>query len=168
MKKWSAYAAECIHCIVRPCVQNPWYCLHSLINVFCMVWSCCHGDPRIGRLKRGNVCMEGVREKEKGAPLACLLTDGLTQKHGALCVHAYWYAWIVILLNLLSSHALQLFLLFRLYLCVPAPMSSCLLQLMPWVGKLHSPSSLYTCYFCSEVLSLPCQRSITYWAEFMT
>lgn len=35
--KWSAYAAECIHCIVRPCVQNPWYCLHSLINVFCMV-----------------------------------------------------------------------------------------------------------------------------------
>lgn len=35
--KWSAYAAECIHCIVRPCVQNPWYCLHSLINVFCMI-----------------------------------------------------------------------------------------------------------------------------------
>ncbi|KAK5888851.1 hypothetical protein CesoFtcFv8_014906 [Champsocephalus esox] len=35
--KWSAYAAECIDCIVRPCVQNPWYCLHSPINVFCMV-----------------------------------------------------------------------------------------------------------------------------------
>ncbi|XP_010784288.1 receptor-type tyrosine-protein phosphatase delta-like [Notothenia coriiceps] len=37
---WSAYAAECIDCIdciVRPCVQNPWYCLHSPINVFCMV-----------------------------------------------------------------------------------------------------------------------------------
>ena len=37
MMKWSAYAAECIDCIVRPCVQNLWYCLHSPINVFCMV-----------------------------------------------------------------------------------------------------------------------------------
>ncbi len=33
--------------------------------------------------------MEGVREKEKGALLACLLTDGLTQEHGTVCVHAY-------------------------------------------------------------------------------
>lgn len=33
--------------------------------------------------------MEGVREKEKGAPLACLLTDGLTPEHGTVCVHAY-------------------------------------------------------------------------------
>lgn len=37
LKRWPASAAECIHCIVRPCVQKPWYCLHSLINVFCMV-----------------------------------------------------------------------------------------------------------------------------------
>lgn len=104
MMKWSAYAAECIDCIVRPCVQNPWYCLHSPINVFCMVWSCCHGDPRIGRLKGGDVCMEGAREKEKGAPLACVLTDGLTREHGTVCVHAYWCARVVILLNLLPCH----------------------------------------------------------------
>lgn len=104
LKRWSAYAAECIDCIVRPCVQKPWYCLHSLINVFCMVWCCCHGDPRIGRLKRGNVCMKGVGEKEKGALLAWSLTDGLTQEHGTVCAHAYWSAQIVVLLNLLPSH----------------------------------------------------------------
>lgn len=123
MKRCAYAAAECIDCIVRPCVQNPWYCLHSPINVFCMVWSCCHGDPRIGRLKRGDVCMEGVREKEKGAPLACLLTDWLTPEHGTLCVYAYWYAPIVILLNLLSCHISQLspffffFLSFRVIMC---------------------------------------------------
>lgn len=76
---------------------------------FCMVWSCCHGDPRIGRLKkkRGDVCMEGVREKEKGAPLACVQTDGLTgawqhcvcaclcvSARVCVCVHAYGCAWV--------------------------------------------------------------------------
>lgn len=53
--------------------------------------------------------MEGVREKEKGAPLACVLTDGLTPEHGTVCYHAYWYAQIVIWLNLLSCHVLLLF-----------------------------------------------------------
>lgn len=124
MMKWSAYAAECIDCIVRPCVQNPWYCLHSPINVFCMEWSCCHGDPRIGRLKRGDVCMEGVREKEKGAPLACLLTDGLTQEHGTVCVHAYWYARIVILLNLLSCHV-YIYIFFWIIMCNIASQLPC-------------------------------------------
>lgn len=141
MTKRFAHAAECLDCIVRPCVQNPWYCLHSPINVFCMVWSCCHGDPRIGRLKRGNVCMEGVREKEKGAPLAWVLTDGLTQEHGAECVHAQWYAQIVILLNLQPCHVLQLYFLpfcfVFFYLCVPSPMSSHLLHLLHWLGMLH-------------------------------
>lgn len=76
--KWSAYAAECIDCIVRPCVQNPWYCLHSPINVFCMVWSCCHGDPRIGRLKWADVCMEGVSERERERSTACMSVDWQT------------------------------------------------------------------------------------------
>lgn len=138
MMKRSAYAAECIDCIVRPCVQNPWYCLHSPINVFCMVWSCCHGDPRIGRLKRGNVCMEGVREKEKGAPLACVLTDGLTPEHGTVCYHAYWYAQIVIWLNLLSCHVLLLFFCVCVFF---------FLILFPFV-----PSCLAVC-LCSHVIT---------------
>lgn len=33
--------------------------------------------------------MKGVREKEKGTPLACLLTDGLLQEHGTVWVDAY-------------------------------------------------------------------------------
>lgn len=82
MTKRSAYAAECIDCIVRPCVQSPWYCLHSPINVFCMVWSCCHGDPRIGRLKRGNVCMEGVRGKRERS----MSVDWRTDSRMAQCV----------------------------------------------------------------------------------
>lgn len=89
--KWSAYAAECIDCIVRPCVQKPLVLpslpdqcfLHGMIL---LSWR-----PKNWKIKkRGDVCMEGAREreKEKGAPLACLLTDGLTPEHGAVCVQA--------------------------------------------------------------------------------
>lgn len=96
--KWSAYAAECIDCIVRPCVQNPWYCLHSPINVFCMVWSCCHGDPRIGRLKKRR-CLHGRSERERERSTACMSVDWRTDTRAwhsvcsRLLICSDWYYW---------------------------------------------------------------------------
>lgn len=139
--KRSACVAECIDCIVRPCVQNPWYCLQSPINVFCMVWSCCHGDPRIGRLKRGNVCMEGVGEKEKGARL---LTDGLTAAWLSVCSCLLICSGcdIIELAVFLSLATFSVFVVVFLFVCLPP---------LPCHHICSSCCIGWKCCACSEV-----------------
>lgn len=117
--------------------------------------------------------MEGVREKEKGAPLACVLTDGLTPEHGTVCYHAYWYAQIVIWLNLLSCHVLLLFLFVLIFFSFCTILFSGL-SLFP-CHHICSSAALVewkscTCLcmpLCSAVLRSVWTR-ITHWYKFMT
>lgn len=101
MFKWCAYAAECIYCIVRPCVQSPWYCLHSPITVSAWYDLVVMETQELEDIKEAMFAWKELKRGRKPHRFACALTDGLTQVHGTVCVYAHWSAWVVILLNLL-------------------------------------------------------------------
>lgn len=74
MMKWSAYAAECTDCIVRPCVQNPWYCLHSPINVPLHGMILLSWRPKNWKIKKRR-CLHERSERERERSTACMSGD---------------------------------------------------------------------------------------------
>lgn len=81
--KWSAYATERIDCIVRPCVQNPWYCLHSPDQCFLHGMILLSWRPKNWKIKKRR-CLHGRSERDRGRSAArmcvcaCVLTGRLT------------------------------------------------------------------------------------------
>lgn len=76
--------------------------------------------------------MEGVREKEKGAPLACLLTDGLTDT-GA------WHSVCSRLIDMLRLDIIELAALLSclLLLCLLPPLCVIMCHVTPSSPALH-------------------------------
>lgn len=86
--------------------------------------------------------MRGVREKEKGAPLACLVTDGLTQEHGTVCSRLLICSGgDIIELAVLSCLATVSFFFFfcpfRAITCNAVSQSPTILHLLHCVDMLH-------------------------------
>lgn len=98
MMKWSAYAAECTDCIVRPCVQNPWYCLHSPINVPLHGMILLSWRPKNWKIKKRR-CLHERSERERERSTACMSGDWRTDTRAwhsvftPIDMFGWWYYW---------------------------------------------------------------------------
>lgn len=128
---WLHCEALCAEPLVLPSLPDQCF-LHGMIL---LSWR-----PRNWKIKKNDVCMEGVREKERGAPLHVYGVSDSSAWY--MCVCTYWYA-CPPSIDWLSGHVFQLFSFF-LFLChymrhyVPSLMS-----LHPLVHLLREDHTLH-------------------------